>query len=92
MAEKRDHQRIACDSKCLLYYANAMYSGAIMNISISGALVRLYGSSPKAISRGDTCSFSLSNNPATSFYRYKSRISRVDSSGLGLQILEHDLL
>ena len=90
MTEKRHHQRITCAEKCLLYYADSRYSGAIMNISISGALVTLYDSIPGAIVPGDTCSLQLSNEPATSFFRYKSRVTRVNSTGVGLEILEHE--
>lgn len=90
MGEKRNHQRIACAEKCYLYYADSTYSGAIMNISISGALVTLYGSPPDAIMPGDECSLVLSNKPGTSVCRYKSQITRVSSAGLGLAILEHE--
>jgi PilZ domain len=90
MAEKRHHQRITCAEKCLLYYADSRYSGAVMNISISGALVTLYDFTPGTIVPGDTCSLLLSNDPETSFSRYKSRITRVNHAGVGLEILEHE--
>lgn len=90
MAEKREHQRIGCAEKCLLYHANSRYSGAIMNISISGALVTLFGSTFDAIKQGDTCSLILCNYPTTSFYRYKTRVARAISSGIGVEILEHE--
>ena len=90
MAEKRQHQRITCAEKCLLYYADSRYSGAIMNISISGALVTLYDPAPGTIVPGDTCSLLLSNDPETSFSRYKSRIVRVNPKEVGVVILEHE--
>lgn len=90
MAEKREHQRIRCAEKCLLYYADSRYSGAVLNISISGAMVMLNGSTPATILPGDTCSLILSNGPASSIYRYKSRITRVNPAGVGLEILEHE--
>lgn len=61
-----------------------------MNISIAGALVKLNGSTPGTITPGDTCSLILSNDPSTSFFRYKGRIARVNAAGVGLEILEHE--
>ena len=90
MAEKRRYQRLKCAEKCLLYYADSTWSGAIMNISISGALVKLNGSTPGSIKPGDTCSLILSNDPSTSFFKYKGRIARVNKTGVGLEILEHE--
>jgi aminopeptidase-like protein len=90
MAEKRQHQRIDCIEKCLLYHADARYCGEIINISISGALVNLHGFIPEYILAGDTCSFILGNDLSTSFYRYKGRITRVNPSGVGLEIVEHE--
>jgi len=90
MAEKRQYQRIKCAEKCLLFYADSRYSGAIMNISISGVLVKLHDFTPANVKAGDTCSLILSNEPATSFCRYKGRVTRINSAGLGLEILEHE--
>lgn len=90
MAEKRDHQRVNCAEKCLLYHDNLKYGGAVMNISISGALVSLYGTRYDAIMQGDTCSLILCNGSTTSFLRYKSRVARVNEAGLGVEILEHE--
>ena len=89
MAEKRDHQRINCAEKCLLYHEDSKYCGAIMNISISGALVALNDSVRSKITPGDTCSFILSNELSSSFCRYKIRITRVSPAGVGFKILEH---
>lgn len=90
MAEKRQHQRINCAEKCLLFYADSRYSGAIMNISISGVLVKLHDFTPSNVKTGDTCSLILSNEPETSFCRYKGRVTRINSAGLGLEILKHE--
>jgi hypothetical protein len=89
MVEKRQHQRIDCTQKCLLYHDNSGYDGAIMNLSISGILVKLYGDTTSAIKPGDTCSLILCNAAATSFYRYKGRIIRVNSGEVGLELLDH---
>jgi len=90
MAEKRQNRRIECAEKCLLYYADSKYNGAVMNISISGALVTLHDTTPINIAPGDTCSVLLSSDPTTSFLRYRSRVIRVDHAGVGLKILEHE--
>lgn len=90
MTEQRQHQRISCAEKCLLYYKDFKFSGAVTNISISGALVSLYGSVYDAFIPGETCSLLLCNDPTTSFIRYKSRITRADRTGVGLKILEHE--
>lgn len=89
MEEKRAHQRIGCIEKCLLYYENNKYNGTVTNISLGGVLVKLYGCSPGTLVAGRDCNLILSNDPTTSFFRYKTRIIRVKSSGVGLRILEH---
>ena len=90
MAEKREHQRINCAEKCLFYHDDSKYGGAVMNISISGALLSLLGSDYGAITPGDTCSLILYDDPTTSFFRYKSRVARVNEAGVGVEILELD--
>lgn len=90
MIEKREHKRINCAEKCLVYYADSRYSGAIMNMSISGALVVLNGFAPGNVTPGNTCSLILSNAHETSFCRYKGQITRVDPSGIGVRILAHE--
>lgn len=91
MAEKRLHQRINCAGKCLLYHADSKYCGAITNISISGVFVKLPVFSPDVIMPGDTCSFILNNNQEDTFCRYSGRIKRVNHTGVGLEIVEHEL-
>jgi len=88
MVEKRQNQRIDCAQKCLLYHADSGYNGSIMNLSISGAMVKLYAATTGSIKPGDTCSLILGNDMTTSFYRYKGRIIRVNSTEVGLEILE----
>lgn len=61
-----------------------------MNISISGAFVQLTDAPASPIKLGDSCSFILSNEPSTCFYRYKGRIARVMSAGVGLEILDQE--
>lgn len=89
MAEKRQHQRIDCIEKCLLYHADSRYCGEIVNISISGALVHLHGFVPDYFMPGDACSFILGTDLSTSFYKYKGRVTRVSPAGVGLEILDH---
>lgn len=92
MDEKRVHQRIRCAEKCFMYHGGTSYSGAITNISISGALVTLDDGSPfDSIMPGDTCSLILSNVPATSFYRCRSRIIHINRCEVGLEIIEQEL-
>lgn len=59
-----------------------------MNISLSGVLIRLNGFAPLAIMPGDTCSLMFRDDSATSFCRYNGRITRVNTKGLGLELLE----
>lgn len=90
MAEKRDHHRIRCSEKCHLYHEDSQYSGAITNISISGALFHFPGLSPDVMMTGDKCSLILGNESDAFSCRYNCRITRVDTAGVGLQILEHE--
>jgi hypothetical protein len=62
-----------------------------MNISISGAKVTLFGSTYGAIKPGDSCSLILCNNPTSSFFSYKSRITRANPEGVGLEIINLDI-
>lgn len=91
MLEKRNHQRISCTEKCLIYYENDRYFGSVTNISLSGVLVKLHGCSPGTIIPGKSCSLILSSDPADSIFRYKARITRVQQKEVGLKILEHEL-
>lgn len=91
MDEKRVHQRISCAEKCVLYHGGASYSGAITNISISGAQLTLDDGASFDIMPGDTCSLILSNAPSTSFYRCRSRVIHINSRRVGLEIIEQEL-
>ncbi len=88
MAEKRQHQRVRCDSKCLLYYEQTKYCGVISNISLSGAAVRLYGLQIGALQAGDTCSLILCADPEVCFCKYTGRITRSSSAEIGLEFIE----
>lgn len=90
MAEKRVIHRINCAIKCFLYHDGSKHPGAIMNISISGALITLNDPGRCNIRPKDICSFILSNEPSTSFCRYKSQVVRVAPPDIGLKILEHN--
>lgn len=90
MPDKRRHLRINCAEKCFLYYVESRYCGAVMNISISGALVNVYGTRPDTFVAGDMCSLLLSDNPETSAFRYRSRIAYSGPAGVGLEILQHE--
>lgn len=88
MNDKRQHHRINCDSKCVLFHARTKYSGIILNISLSGAALKLYGIQPGTIRTGDSCNLILSTNPEVSFCKYKGRITRISSLGIGMEFLE----
>jgi len=91
MDEKRHHQRIECESKCLLYYAKSKYYGVIKNISLSGASVKLENRHPVSIQSGEVCSLILCADPETCFCKYTSKVTRVSHSGVGLEFLENIL-
>lgn len=88
MDDKRQHHRIICASKCLLYHARIKYSGVILNISLSGAGVKLYGMKTGVIKVGDPCNLILSANPEVSFCNYKVKITHISSLGMGLEFIE----
>ena len=89
MDEKRHHQRIDCESKCLLYYAKSKYYGVIKNISLSGASIKLESRHPVSIQSGESCSLILCADPETCFCNYSGRITRVTPSGGGLEFIEN---
>jgi hypothetical protein len=90
MAEKRQHMRIDCMEKCLLFHGNTKYITAITNISISGVLVNLPRSASFSVLPGDTCGLELSSHPEASFCSYKGRITHSTFLAAGIEILEHD--
>lgn len=85
MDDKRQHHRISCVSKCLLYHASTKYSGVILNISLTGAAVKLQGMQPGAFRLGDACDLILSTKPDESFCTYKGRIIRISLREIGLE-------
>lgn len=88
MHEKRKHQRISCYSKCVVYYEQAKYYGVILNISLSGAAVRLYGMKSGGMKAGDRCSLILCVDPAICFYRYAGTVARIGRSAIGLEFID----
>lgn len=88
MREKRKHQRITCYSKCLVYCEQAKYYGMIIDISLSGAALKLYGLKTGTIKTEDTCSLILCAEPSLCFYRYSVRVARISASEIGLEFIE----
>lgn len=88
MDDRRQHHRVRCDSKCILYYAQTKYCGVISDISMSGAAVRLYGLRSGAMQAGDTCSLILCADPELCFCKYSGRITRITPAGIGLEFIE----
>lgn len=87
MEEKREHHRIRCESRCLLYYEQTRFCGVIQDISLSGAGVRLLGKKAGRIRPGDTCSLILGSDTSMGFCNYTGRIIRVGPFLLGLEFV-----
>lgn len=88
MDDKRNHQRINCDSKCLLYYAKSKYYGVIKNISLTGASIKLESRHPVNIHSGEICVLFLCADPQICMCKYYSRITRVSPAGVGIEFVE----
>lgn len=91
MIEKRRNSRIDCFAKCILYHNDAKYWAILENISFTGALVRICGTIPVGIRKGDKCSLILHNDPAFSAGQFNSKIARLNSSRIGLSFLDRDV-
>lgn len=79
--------RILCDALCHLNYEGINYHGTIENISLSGALIRMSGTTPKGIRPGDTCGLVLCSNPGVCPIEYNCTVVRLDSSLVGVQFV-----
>jgi len=87
MIEKRRHQRITCDTKCVVYHEDLKYRGMVENISISGALVSLYRTPPGGIHAGDNCCLLLCDASVSTGSRIPSQVARTISAKIGLKFL-----
>lgn len=88
MDDKRGHYRIRCESRCLLYYEQKKYCGVIQDISLSGASVRIFGTTAGLMRPGGTCNLVLSGEPPTNFCNYTGKITRTGPFMIGLEFVD----
>jgi hypothetical protein len=82
--------RILCDALCVLNFAGVNYRGVIENISLSGALIKLYGAIPSEINPGDNCALLICSDQEACPIKYVCRVARCDSTQIGVQFMELD--
>jgi hypothetical protein len=87
MIEKRSHRRIDCEMKCILYHEGSKFRGVVVNLAISGALVKIWRNLSGIIHPGDSCSLQIYNLAALSYSRHASQAKHLDSTAIGIEFL-----
>ncbi len=92
MEYKVKHARILCSAKCILNYNGSDYSGIIENISLSGALVKLDNNIPSGVRPSDKCYLILCSNQDSYPVKYTCKVTRLDTSVIGIEFLELNIM
>lgn len=88
MEKKGQSFRILCDAVCILSFAGVDYRGVIVNISLTGALIRIDDEVPEGIHPGGECSLMLCGDAENCPIKYKCKIIRTDVKCVGVQFSE----
>ncbi len=88
MENKGQSFRILCDAVCILNFAGRNYKGVIVNISLTGALIRIDANAPEGIKPGGECSLMLCGDAEECPIKYKCKIIRTDAKCVGVQFSE----
>ena len=92
MDKTEQSSRIVCEAKCILNFDGVDFQGVIENISLSGALIKLNGKLPDSIQPGSMCDMVFSSNPDVYPVKYTSKVVRLDSSFVGIEFLELNMM
>jgi len=84
---KRNGVRFDVEHDCTLYHNDIKYPCKTKNISFSGMLISAQDFPPESLKLGDTCSLSLSTDPAKEVGDYSSKVTRIGISNIALCFL-----
>lgn len=88
MGAKGQSFRIHCEAVCIFSFAGKDYRGTIVNISLTGALIRLDQAIPEGVHPGGDCSLMLCGDAENCPVKYKCKIIRLDANCVGVQFFE----
>jgi hypothetical protein len=84
--------RIVCAAECILNFDGVDFPGVIENISLTGALIKLDSEMPAGIRPGDTCDMIFCSSPDVYPIKYTSKVVRLDSTLIGIEFLELNIM
>jgi hypothetical protein len=82
---QRQGWRLKCGDKCVLHYNGKSAECVLVDISVSGVLVRCDDAIAESIHPGDTCGLFLSGDPVACPSVIACKVTRRDASRIGLQ-------
>jgi hypothetical protein len=92
MSNKVPSSRIVCKAKCILSLDGFDYQGVIVNLSLSGALIKLNNKIPNNMLTDNMCDLMFCSDPDLYPIKYICKVIRVDSEMIGLQFLELNIM
>lgn len=84
-AVQRQGWRLACGDKCVLRYDGKSVECILVDISVSGVLVRCDDEFAEGIHPGDSCGLYLCGDPISCPSELVCKVVRRDESRIGLQ-------
>ncbi len=84
---KRSGTRFDVEHDIVIHHKGTKYPCKMKNISITGVIASAPGISSSVIQVGDTCGLSFCADPNVEPEVYSSRVMRIDSSGIALNLL-----
>jgi hypothetical protein len=85
MGNKRGRPRVDFKNPCILTHEGTSYLGLLVNLSPSGAFVKVAnGHTDRILCIGDTVVLKLCINPDSSPAEYYGTVIRLEASGLGV--------
>jgi hypothetical protein len=88
LGENGQSYRILCDAVCVLNFKGIDYRGVIVNVSLTGALIRINDKIPENIHPEDECILMLYEDFEICPIKYKCKIIRIDYPCIGVQFCE----
>jgi hypothetical protein len=92
MSNQVPNSRIVCEAKCILTIDGLDFQGVIVNLSLSGALIKMDDQISNTIHSDDMCDLIFCANPDLYPIKYTCKVIRLDSGMIGLQFLELNIL
>ena len=89
---KAPSSRIVCEARCILTFDGLDFPGVIINLSLSGALIKMDDTIPDTIGPDDLCDLIFCTNQDQYPLKYSCKVVRVETGMIGLQFLELNIM